>query len=162
MSQFMTSLKTHWKSLVILLLITLGGGAIIGFLTRSSMEFYNTLNRPAFAPPGWLFPIVWGILYTLMAIAIWLVMRAEASGRTRLLVLYFVQLAVNLLWPILFFIQQTLGLAFVWLMLLWVLIILLLTGCARISKVSAWLLTPYLLWTTFAAVLNFSIALMNP
>lgn len=157
-----TQTKYTWKSLAVLIGATLGAGAIVGFLTQRDSAFYEGLNKPVFAPPGWLFPIAWTLLYAAMATAIWFVLRAQGRDRFILLGLYVAQLAVNLLWPYLFFVQQSLGLAFFWLLLLWLLAAIMLYQFFRESKVAGWLLIPYQLWLTFAAVLNFCIARLNP
>lgn len=157
-----TQTKYTWKSLAVLIGATLGAGAIVGFLTQRDSAFYEGLNKPVFAPPGWLFPIAWTLLYAAMATAIWFVLRAQGRDRFILLGLYVAQLAVNLLWPYLFFVQQSLGLAFFWLLLLWLLAAIMLYQFFRESKVAGWLLVPYQLWLTFAAVLNFCIARLNP
>lgn len=154
--------KPGWIPLIVLAGATLGAGALIGFLIKGDMAFYDSLSRPAFAPPGWLFPVVWSVLYIAMALSAWLVWRAEAPHRAGMMVLYFVQLAVNLAWPVIFFTLHTLGLAFWWLILLLGLVIWMTAAFFRWSKVAGWLLTPYLAWTTFAAVLSFVIARMNP
>lgn len=153
--------KPGWKTLAVLLLVTLGGGGLVGFLTRNRTDFYDTLTKPVFAPPGWLFPIAWAILYAAMAVSIWLVLRTSAKNRRMLLWLYAAQLIVNLIWPFLFFTQQALGLAFVWLVLLWSLIIILMVRSFKVSAPAGWLLAPYLAWVTFAGVLNFCIARLN-
>ncbi|MGN0745045.1 MAG: TspO/MBR family protein [Aristaeellaceae bacterium] len=154
--------RPGWRSLVALLLITLGGGGLVALLIHDRMAFYDTLAKPVFAPPGWLFPVVWTLLYAAMAVAIWLAMRTGAPARVRALVLYLAQLAVNLVWPVIFFIQQALGLAFVWLVLLWALAAILTAWLFRLSRMAGWLMVPYLAWITFAGVLNFCIARMNP
>ena len=151
-----------WKSLLALLAGTLGAGALAGFLTQRDSAFYEGLTKPAFAPPGWLFPIAWTLLYAAMATAMWLVLRTKGRDRFILLGLYIAQLAVNLLWPYLFFVQQSLGLAFFWLLLLWMLAAIMLYQFFRESKIAGCLLVPYQLWLTFAAVLNFCIARLNP
>ncbi len=151
-----------WRSLVALIVGTLGAGAAVGFLTQRDSSFYEALTKPAFAPPGWLFPIAWTLLYAAMAVSMWFVLREMGQDRFILLGLYIAQLAVNLLWPYLFFVQQALGLSFFWLLLLWMLAAIMLYQFFRESKVAGWLLVPYQLWLTFAAVLNFSIARLNP
>ena len=150
-----------WKTLVLLQLLTLGPGGVIGWLTSRDTAFYQSLNKPGFAPPGWLFPVVWSLLYAAMALAMWLVLRSNAGNKRMLLSIYFVQLAVNLLWPVIFFLQQALGLAFVWLVLLAGLVLLMLIRFFRHSKTAGWLIVPYLLWIVFAGVLNFILAQMN-
>ena len=162
MTETKQSNQYTWRSLVVLLAATLGGGAIIGFLTQKESAFYDGLVKPVFAPPGWIFPIAWTLLYAAMATAAWFMLKAQGRDRFILLGLYVAQLAVNLLWPWLFFVQQSLGLAFFWLLLLWMLAAIMLHQFFRESKIAGWLLVPYQLWLTFAAVLNFSLARLNP
>ena len=151
-----------WRSLAVLIVSTVGLGALVGFLTQRNSHFYEELTRPAFAPPGWVFPAAWVILYTAMAVAMWFVLRSMGRDRFILLGLYLVQLAVNLIWPWLFFTRQALGLAFFWLILLWAMVAIMLYQFFRESRVAGWLIVPYQLWLTFAAVLNFSLARLNP
>lgn len=158
----MENRRPAWRSLAALIVGTVGLGALVGFLTQRESHFYEELTRPVFAPPGWVFPVVWAILYTAMAVAMWLVLRAEGRDRFILLGLYAVQLAVNLIWPWLFFTRHALGLAFFWLILLWTLAAIMLYQFFRESRAAGWLLVPYQLWLTFAAVLNFCLARLNP
>ncbi len=154
--------RATWRSLLLLLVLTLGAGALVGFLTQRDSQFYDGLTKPPFAPPGWLFPVAWSLLYAAMATAMWFVLRAQGRDRYLLLGLYVGQLAVNLLWPYLLFTQQALGLAFFWLVLLWLLAAIMLVQFFKQSRVAGWLLVPYQLWLTFAAVLNFTLARLNP
>lgn len=156
------SKRASWRSLIVLEAATLGAGGLVGFLTQKESSFYEDLTLPAFAPPGWVFPIAWTLLYAAMAAAMWFVLRERGRDRFILLGLYIAQFAVNLLWPVLFFVQQTLGLAFFWLVLLWMLAGIMLYQFFRESRVAGWLLVPYQVWLTFAAVLNFCIARLNP
>lgn len=151
-----------WRSLLGLLVTTMGAGALVGFLTQRESAFYDSLAKPVFAPPGWLFPIAWALLYAGMAAAMWFALRANGRDRYLLLGLYIAQLVVNLLWPYLFFIQKALGLAFFWLVLLWLLVIIMLYHFFRESRIAGWLIVPYQLWLTYAAVLNFCLASLNP
>lgn len=153
--------KPTWRSLVLLLAATLAAGAVVGFLTQKDSSFYDTLAKPVFAPPAWLFPVAWSILYAAMSVAMWFVLRQQGRDRFLLLGLYISQLAVNLLWPYLFFTQQALGLAFFWLILLWSLVAIMLYQFFRESRIAGWLIVPYQLWLTFAAVLNFMLAHLN-
>lgn len=162
MTELTHSKQYTWKSLVALLGGTIGVGALVGFLTQRDSSFYEGLVKPVFAPPGWLFPIAWSLLYAAMATAMWFVLRAQGRDRFILLGLYVAQLAVNLVWPYLFFMQKALGLAFFWLLLLWILAAIMLYQFFRESKVAGWLIVPYQLWLTFAAVLNFCLARLNP
>lgn len=158
----MNSGKMTWRSLAALIIGTVGPGALVGFLTQRDSSFYEGLNKPVFAPPGWIFPVAWAVLYTAMATAMWFVLREKGRDRFILLGLYIAQLAVNLLWPWLFFVQKALGLAFFWLVLLWTLVLIMLYQFFRESRVAGGLILPYQLWLTFAAVLNFVLARLNP
>ena len=157
-----TRITYTWRSLLVLLVGTIGAGALVGLLTQRDSSFYETLIKPVFAPPGWVFPVAWTLLYAAMATAMWLVLRTKVSERFILLGLYMAQLAVNLFWPYLFFVQQALGLAFFWLILLWMLAGIMLYQFGRVQRFAGYLLIPHQLWLTFAAVLNFSIARLNP
>ena len=158
----MPAKRYTWRSLVVLLVGTLGSGALVGFLTQRDSAFYEKLTKPPFAPPGWLFPVAWTLLYAAMATAMWFVLKAGDKDRFTLLGLYIAQLAVNLLWPYLFFVLKALGLSFFWLLLLWMLAAIMLYQFFRHSRIAGWLLVPYQSWLTFAAVLNFCLAQLNP
>ncbi len=148
--------------LLILLIIAIElGGFVSGLLAGS--EQYANLNRPDFSPPGWVFPIVWTLLYFLMALAVYRVMQWGSYGKpTGKAVLYFiVQLALNYLWPILFFKFELYGVAFIELLLLLIMIILTTIEFAKIDKPAALLMIPYILWVGFAGILNLLIWLMN-
>lgn len=157
-----TASKPTWRSLLALNALTIGAGALVGWLTQQDASFYEGLTKPPFAPPGWLFPIVWALLYAAMATAMWFVLQAQGRDHFLLLGLYIAQLAVNLIWPYLFFTRQALGMAFFWLILLWALAAVMLYQFFRESRVAGWLIVPYQLWLTFAAILNFSLAALNP
>ncbi len=139
-------------------------GAVSALLTRESMEQFARLNKPPLAPPGWLFPVVWTILYILMGISSYLVLTSGANKEAILhaLKLYTYQLLVNFLWSTFFFNLGWYLFAFVWLVLLWVLVLAMIKSFAKISKVAAILNIPYLLWITFAGYLNLAIWLLNP
>lgn len=145
------------KPLLISLLISLGTGVIAGFLTSGSMEKYQEMYRPPLSPPGWVFPIVWLILYTLMGIAAYRIYMKNPKAES--LKLYLIQLAVNFLWPIIFFNLGWQLFAAAWILLLWYLVFVLIKEFARIDRGAAKLLIPYLIWLTFAAYLNIVIAL---
>lgn len=157
-----TKKKPSWPTLLLLEASTLGAGGLVGFLTTHQNDFYETLARPAFAPPAWLFPVAWTALYSAMAAAMWLVLRKRGQERFILLGLYIAQLAVNLLWPVIFFVQHALGLAFFWLVLLIALVGIMMERFFRESKLAGGLIVPYFLWNLFAGALNFALARMNP
>ncbi len=151
------------KSYVIGILIPLVVGFASALLTRGNMDLYETIVKPALAPPGVVFPIVWTILYTLMGIGSAMVYNtdAEEKDKNRALLLYGLQLAVNFFWSILFFNGRAFLTGFVWLLLLWVLIVAMILGFRKVNKTAAWLQIPYLLWVTFAGYLNLMIYLLN-
>lgn len=138
-------------------------GAAAGFLTRNAMQDFEALNQPPLSPPGWLFPIVWTILYILMGISAYMIKVADASTEEidDALTIYRYQLIVNFLWPIFFFNFGWYLFAFVWLILLWVLVIFMIRSFYKISKPAAYLNIPYLIWLTFAAYLNFGVWWLN-
>ena len=153
--------RPGWKGLALILALTLLLGCAAGLLNREGMQRYAALTKPDFALPGWVFPVVWTLLYASMSVSLWLALRAGRPWQ-KLIVLYAVQLAVNLAWPFLFFTLGALGLAFWWLLLLLVLIILLMYATFPRSTPAGWLLVPYAAWVAFAGVLNFAIARLNP
>lgn len=138
-------------------------GVLTAFFTRDSNALYQRLALPPLSPPGWLFPVVWTILYALMGIAAYLVyVRAKDTGkRNSVLIFYGLQLAVNFLWSIVFFRLQMFWLAAAVLILLILLLIVTMWKFYQISKPAAVLLLPYLLWALFAAYLNIAIAVLN-
>ena len=135
--------------------------AVVGSLvTRSSVEtWYPTLAKPPFTPPNWVFAPAWTMLYVAMALAAWLVWRKGRAGGA--LALWGVQLALNLLWSILFFGLQLPGIAFAEIVALWGAIAATITAFFLKSAAAGWLLVPYLAWVSYAALLNGSIWLMN-
>jgi len=125
--------------------------------------FYTQLARPEWAPPGQVFGPVWTVLYALMGIAAWLVWRVGGFRAARAtLVLFLAQLAVNALWSWLFFGWRLGALAFADILVLWALIAATIAGFWRLRPLAGALLLPYLLWVSFAAVLNYSVWRLNP
>ncbi len=156
----MILLKINWKKLIICIAIPLAVGGLSALLTRDGMETFNSLNKPSLAPPGWLFPVAWTILYTLMGIASYLVLTSgKPSGKA--LTVYGVQLVFNFFWSIIFFNLELYLFAFIWLAILWILILATAYLFYGISKPAGYLMLPYLLWVTFAGYLNLSIYLLN-
>ncbi len=142
--------------------IPLIGGAVVGLLTGGGMRDLGMMNQPPLSPPGWLFPIVWTILYTLMGISSYLIYENSTGDKRRqALFLYGVQLIVNLLWPFFFFTLEWYLFAFIWLIMLWVLIFQMIRQFSEISKIAAYINIPYLLWVTFAGYLNLGIWWLN-
>lgn len=126
-------------------------------------EWYAGLNKPSWNPPSWVFGPAWTLLYTLMAVAAWLVWKQGGWGRQRRpLVLYFIQLALNAAWTPVFFGAHQMGAALAVIMALWLAILLTLISFWRVRLSAGLLLVPYLAWVTFATTLNFTLWRMNP
>jgi len=153
-------MKIQWKTLFFCIAIPLAVGALSAFLTNDSMQTFQLLNKPPLSPPGWLFPVVWTILYTMMGIASYLIVTSEEPSQDALFT-YGLQLLVNFFWSILFFNMELYLLAFFWLLLLWILILKIIFEFRKISVTAGYLLIPYLLWVTFAGYLNLAIYLLN-
>ena len=152
------------KSYIISILLALGVGGLSAFLTMGNMNVYDEIVTPLFSPPSILFPIVWTILYVLMGISAAMIYNSNTSPaieRVQALFTYGVSLIVNFLWSIIFFNLQMYFLAFVWLVLLWVLILKTILEYWEINKTAAYLQLPYLIWVTFAGYLSFAIFLLN-
>lgn len=159
---FMGAYKRIRKEvLAINILIPLLVGGVSALLTGDNRSFYRTIERPSFAPPGFLFPIVWTILYILMGISSYLIYESGSEDRKKALITYGIQLAMNFAWSFFFFCFRAFLFSFIWLVLLWIAIIVMIVQFAKINRVAAYLQIPYLLWVTFAGVLNFAIYLLN-
>ncbi len=155
------NVKINWKRLILALAVSIGAGVLSWLLTGDSMEMYGELRKPPLSPKGQVFPVVWTILFILMGIASYIVCETRDDDRIEALILYGVQLFVNIGWSVIFFNFAALWLAFVWLMLLWILIIFTIWRFFHVNAAAAWLMVPYLLWVTFAAYLNIAIAIIN-
>lgn len=156
-------MKSNWKNLIFYLAVPLIVGATSAIISGDSMMAYQNLSKPPLSPPGWLFPVVWTILYLLMGFSSYLIFLSEETKETisPAFVAYFLQLGVNFFWSIFFFNLEWYLFAFFWLILLWLLIIITIWRFYQISKPAAYLLIPYLLWVTFAGYLNLAIYLIN-
>lgn len=126
--------------------------------------WYVTLNKPFFSPPNWVFGPVWTLLYLVMGISLYIFWDTKTNIKERRLGLsiFFVQLALNALWSILFFGLKSPITAFIVIILLWLTISLTIKKFLKASKLAGWLLTPYLAWVSFATILNLSIVILNP
>lgn len=137
-------------------------GGLSGFLTRKGMKAVGQLPQSALTPPPVVFPIAWGILYTLMAVGaarVWL--QPAGEERTRGLWLYGFQLIFNFFWSLFYFNMQAFGFSLIWLITLWGLILLMTLAFRRMDKIAAWLQIPYLIWVAFAGYLNFVMWRLN-
>lgn len=148
--------------LPISILVAVLVGALGSLFTSSSVTtWYATINKPAFNPPSWLFAPVWTILYILMGISFWLIWKSRSPEKHRAMGLFIVQLVLNGIWSPIFFGAQAIGGALALIVLLWAAIVLTILVFKKISKPAAWLLVPYIVWVSFATVLNFAIWRLN-
>lgn len=156
-------MKINWKKLILCLAVPLVIGGIAALISGGGMADYRNLNQPPLAPPGWVFPVVWTVLYLLMGYASYRVLTSEKepSQIRKALRLYAVQLLVNFLWPLVFFGLNWRLAAFFILILLWILIFFTMREFSEIDELAGDLLLPYIVWVTFAGYLNFATYLLN-
>ena len=142
--------------------ISLGVGALAGFLTKDSLaNVYPLLEKSSLTPPGWVFPIAWTVLYLLMGIGMALVEARGGPERSRALTLFGIQLALNFGWSLLFFNSGAYLSALLCLIVLWVMILAMAGSFASVSRLAAWLQIPYLLGAAFAGYLNAAVWVLN-
>lgn len=151
--------KVNRKALLVSVGISLSVGVMSALITVGGMMEYADMYHPPLSPPGWVFPVVWTILYVLMGAAACLVYQSEGKGKKPALILYLLQLFFNFGWSIIFFNLEAYFFAFAWLLLLWLSIYLTAKQFARLDKTAGILMLPYLAWVTFAGYLNLAIAI---
>jgi translocator protein len=156
---------TKVSRFMVSIILCLSAGAFGSIFTATSVEtWYQSLNKPSFNPPSWLFAPVWTALYLMMGVSLFLVWSSQntpGGKKNASIILFLIQLILNALWSVLFFGLQNPLLAFIEIVLLWLAIIATISFFRKISAFSAFLLVPYLLWVTFAAILNLSIFILN-
>ena len=143
--------KIKVGALTAALLIPLLTGVFSAFLTASDMDLYETMDRPALAPPGWLFPIAWTVLYILMGLASYIVLTSseDQDKKRRALTVYAAQLIMNFFWSVLFFTYTRLLISFIWIVGMWILVLVCMIRFLRIQKSAGLMMGVLLLWTTF-------------
>lgn len=151
----MSKFKTYVKAIAIPVLV----GVLVSLIISGSID-YNSLEKPFLAPPSILFPIVWSILYILMGVS-YGILKDKALTDSSIDTIYYLQLFVNALWPIAFFVLKWRLFAFIWIILLAILVAIMIIRFYQKDKLSGLLQIPYLLWTLFATYLNLSIYLLN-
>ncbi len=152
--------KNKYLSLLTFLIITFAASAIGGFITSNYKEpWYSQIILPTFNPPSWVFGPVWTTLYVFMSVAVWFVW--HKTNDKKILKIYFVHLFFNAIWSIIFFGFHSIGLALINLMIILFLIILLMKVYLKISMLSFYLMVPYLLWSSYAFILNTAIFFLN-
>lgn len=151
-----------WKLPVSLIVCQFAGVLGSLFTTPAIPTWYKTLNKPSFSPPNWIFSPVWISLFVLMGIALFLVWRKQGQPYVKTaLIFFFAQLILNTLWSIAFFGLKSPLLGLIDIVLLWMAILLTILNFLKVSKVAGWLLLPYLLWVSFATILNYFLWVLN-
>ena len=148
--------KINWKRLIVIIIITFVVGSFFSFFTMNNIDTFKELEKPINVP-GILFPIVWSILYLLMSISLYIVIDKNRNS----LIIYSIQLIINSLWTLIFFGFGAYLLAFIWIILLLIAIVIMIAKFYNIDKKAAYLNIPYLLWVLVAAYLNLGIYLLN-
>jgi len=160
----MSEFFTKWTRLGISFGVCLGAGGLGSVATRQSlMTWYPQLIKPSFSPPDWIFAPVWTVLYLMMGYAAYLVWQKKESAPDVLsaLLVFGIQLFLNTSWSFVFFKFQSLVGGLLVILALWLWIMLTITKFYKISQTASWLLIPYLLWVSFASVLNFALWWLN-
>ena len=154
-----------YLKILIFVVICLAVGYLSSIVTKSSVEtWFPTLKKPSFNPPNWAFPVVWTTLYIFMGVAaglIWDKIEIKKEEVQKALLFFFIQLALNALWSILFFGLKNPLLALVEIVLLWLMIYETFMKFNKIDKIAGYLFIPYLFWVTFAIILNANIWWLN-
>jgi translocator protein len=155
--------KSNILKLIVSLILPLALGAIAGIFTSHAIpEWYETLNQPSFNPPNQVFGPVWTALYLLMGFSLFLIWKQSADkGRNRAILVFMIQLILNFGWSFLFFYYHQIGIALVEIVLLWLSIISMILLFYRIKPLAAYINIPYLLWVTFATILNAAYYFLN-
>lgn len=155
--------KPNWMGLVLFVLVCLAAGGLGAIATTPEIDgWYQTIAKPTWNPPNWVFGPVWTTLFVLMGISAWLVWKPQEPKKTSTpLKLFAVQLALNIAWSWIFFRMHLIGWAVVEIAILWVAILATTVAFFRRSQPAGWLLVPYLGWVTFASLLNFMIWRLN-
>jgi len=155
--------KKYILALIFFLFVTFLAAFVGNFFTVSSIPtWYASLNKPSFSPPNWLFGPAWTVLYVLMAIAAFLVWKKRKESETKSsLCFYFAQLLLNSAWSVAFFGLQNPFLGFLVIIILWLLIVITMVKFWKIERVAGLLFIPYILWVSFATILNFAVWQLN-
>ena len=163
MNIFKVNRKFNLGDLIISLLIIVGGGFIVGLCIKPYVPIYKTLNKLFVFPPGYVFPIVWTILYILMAIAFYRILQISKLGKKTYssLTLFYIQLIFNFLWSFIFFNFRLYGIAFIEAVILLILVFITTKKFFKVDKIAGWLMVPYVFWLTYASVLSYFVWILN-
>jgi translocator protein len=154
---------SHTIKLIISILLPLSVGAIAGMFTSQAVPtWYASLNRPFFSPPNWVFGPVWTFLYILLGISFFLIWKEEATkARDLAIMVFLIQMLLNFAWSFIFFYFNLIGAALIEIILLWISIALMIYLFYKIKPFTAYLNIPYLLWVSFATILNAGYYFLN-
>jgi benzodiazapine receptor len=153
-----------WIRLLMSIAVPVGVGVLAGLFTQTGVDgWYRTIKKPGWNPPDAIFAPVWTTLYILMGIALYLIWRSDAPVQQKrpAILFWIVQLVLNALWSFLFFNRHQIDLALAEILFLWLAILITIFLFARIRKLAAWLLVPYISWVSFAAILTYTIWRLN-
>lgn len=159
----MRKVNALW-TLIPALLLPMAVGMASAALSRNGIQLYKTMAKPFLAPPAVVFPVAWSVLYLMMGTASFFMFTTKTAGgnKSTAVILYLVQLAMNFFWTIIFFNLRMYTAAFVWLLIMYIIIIACTTLFFLIRPLAGWLMVPYNIWMAFAAYLNLSIVIMKP
>lgn len=149
------------KLLFFIILVEIVGSAGALVTTPAIPTWYVGLNKPFFSPPNWLFGPVWTLLFVTIGVSLYLIWKSNEKARSQSLRLFWLQLAANVIWSFLFFGLKNPLLGLIDILFLWGLIVFLIKLNLRISRLASYILIPYLLWVSFATLLNLSIVILN-
>ena len=155
--------KFNLKRFLISIAIPLIVGGLSALITSENMNLYSRIETPPLSPPGWIFPVVWTILYTLMGVSFYLVWNSNAAifEKKQAFWVFAIQLFLNFIWSPIFFNMRAYLIAFIVLLALWGFVLAMIIKFYKISKLAGILQIPYLIWLTFAGYLNLAIYLLN-
>ncbi len=154
-------MSSKYKPFILWTVITFIFAGLGGIVTYFGMPAFESANQPALTPPSFIFPIVWGILFLLMAVGASIITKSNNQNRSSALFLYVIQLIANFLWCVFFFGFHSYLLAFIWLICLWTLVLFMMISFYKINHIAGLIQIPYLIWLTFAAYLNFMVWFLN-
>lgn len=156
-------MTVKFPQLLLSLGLCLGVGLVGSIFTSPAIStWYSTLNKPFFTPPNWVFAPAWTLLYIMMGVSLYLVWISKSKLKKDAINIFFAQLGLNVFWSIIFFGLRNPILALVDIIALWIAVFLTIRSFYKVNKLSGNLLIPYILWITFATVLNLSIVILNP
>lgn len=156
-------MKIKKDELAIAILLPLAVGSVASCFVKDAIFIYESLEKPSLSPPGWIFPVVWFVLYVLMGIASYWIYRMDENDKDvkHAMLLYVVQLGVNFFWPLLFFKYSLQLFALFWIILLFVLVAMLIKAYGKLDKRAAFFMLPYALWLLYGIYLNLGVYILN-